>query len=72
MATFAVNLTEAQVARLRGAVPEATVADWQEWIKRQLKAEVLKRGRMAAEEDKGAVIAAAVTQLEQELEAEGW
>lgn len=72
MPTFSVTLTQAQVDRLKAASPNASAVDWQNWLKRQLKAEILRRERLKTETAQASALSTATVQLEQELTAEEW
>ena len=72
MPTFSVTLTAAQVDRLRAINPTATAADWQEWLKRQLRAEIVRQEQRRSLEAREDALRAGTASIESTLASEGW
>ena len=72
MPNFTITLTQAQVDRLKAVIPGVTATEWQNWLKQQLRTEILKRETLKAKEAQVMTVTTAVARAELELAEEGW
>ena len=67
-----INLSDVQVAKLLEAMPGVTKADVEKWLALQLRTEITKRLRIAAEEKTESALLIEKETLITALEEAGW